>query len=317
MVGLKIIFAGTSDFAKVSLENLVKEKFNIVAVYTQPDKPAGRGQHLRASPVKDFAIQQSIPVYQPTTLRDPDAQQILRDLKPDLMIVAAYGLLLPKAVLTIPRLGCINIHGSLLPRWRGAAPIQRAILAGDPVTGITIMQMDEGLDTGDILLKSSCEIAIDETSETLFKRLAEMGAVLIVNALHEIEKESLFPTPQDPTLTCHAPKLSKAEALIHWQNSAVEIDRAIRAFNPWPVAHSCLDGELVRIWKALPFGESPKNIAPGTITSLTHDAVNVATGNGLLAVTRLQFAGGKPLEVSAILHAKSEKFSVGKQFGAG
>ena len=313
---LRIIFAGTAEFAKVSLENLVKQNLNIVAVYTQPDKPAGRGQHLRASPVKTFAVEHHIPVYQPATLRDPEAEKMLQTLKPDLMVVAAYGLLLPKAVLAIPSLGCINIHASLLPRWRGAAPIQRAILAGDKVTGITIMQMNEGLDTGDILLQSSCEISSEETSETLFKRLAEMGAELIVNAIDAIQKKKVLPIPQDSALACHAAKLTKAEALINWGNPAVQIEQAIRAFYPWPIAYSYLEGELVRIWKANISSESSKEASPGTILSLRKDAIHVATGKGILAIRQLQFAGGKPLDVSAVLHAKSEKFAVGKRFGS-
>lgn len=251
---MRIVFAGTPEFAKTALARLVEEHFNLVAVYTAPDRPAGRGRQLHMSAVKTFALSHTIPIYQPTTLRDPIEQQKLSDLKPDIMVVAAYGLLLPKPVLSIPKYGCINIHASLLPRWRGAAPIQRAIMAGDKITGITIMQMDEGLDTGDILLQTPYEIDNDETSETLFHRLAQIGAQSLVDALKSIEKNTTHPTPQEPELACYATKMTKAEALIDWQNTAIQLDRNIRAFNPWPVAYSYLENELIRIWKAIPVG---------------------------------------------------------------
>lgn len=312
---MNIIFAGTPEFAKTALWQLMEENFTILAVYTAPDKPKGRGQHLQPSPVKAFALEQHIPVYQPTTLKDPTAEQTLRELKPDIMVVAAYGLLLPKAVLSIPVFGCINIHASLLPRWRGAAPIQRAIMAGDSLTGITIMQMDEGLDTGDILLQTTCKIAPDETSETLFKRLAQMGATTLTAALSAIVKGNLTHIPQNADLACYATKINKAEALIDWENSAVQLDRNIRAFNPWPVAYSYLDNELVRIWQAAVLTSSSENALPGTIISTPADAIHVATGAGVLAISELQFSGGKRLPVKAILHAKPEKFSVGKRFG--
>lgn len=313
---MKIIFAGTPEFAKTALDRLVEEHFDVIAVYTAPDKPAGRGRHLHMSAVKTFATSHSIPIYQPTTLRDSIEQQKLRDLNPDIMVVAAYGLLLPKPVLSIPKYGCINIHASLLPRWRGAAPIQRAIMAGDEITGITIMQMDEGLDTGDILLQTPYQMDNDETSETLFNRLAQIGAQALFDALKTIEKNNAHPTPQKPELSCYATKISKAEALIDWGNSAAQLDRNIRAFNPWPVAYSYLDNELIRIWKATPIDNcQDMHMLPGTIVGTTQDAIQVLTGEGVLSLTELQFAGGKRLAVNAILHAKPEKFAVGKRWG--
>lgn len=311
---MRIIFAGTSDFAKVALESLLNARFNMVAVYTQPDRPAGRGQQLKMSPVKCFAQEYQIPIYQPITLRDATAQQTLQDLKPDVMVVAAYGLLLPKTVLSIPPLGCMNIHASLLPRWRGAAPIQRAIMAGDEVTGITIMQMDEGLDTGNILFKSIYPIAKDETSATLFDRLATLGGESIVTVLQRMQKKDLISVPQDDALACYAKKIHKTEACIDWQHTAIQLDRMIRAFNPWPVAYSYLDGEMVRIWKANPVFENQEPLVPGTIFLVNKESITVATGEGLLVISQVQFPGGKPLLIKDILNAKPQKFVVGKQF---
>ncbi len=312
---MKLIFAGTPEFAKTALSQLVKENLDILAVYTAPDKPKGRGQKLQMSPVKTLALEQHLPVYQPETLRDLATQQTLKDLNPDIMVVAAYGLLLPKAVLSIPRLGCINIHASLLPRWRGAAPIQHAIIAGDNTTGITIMQMNEGLDTGDILLQTHCEIRADETSETLFNRLAEVGAKAIVDALLAIEQKQLKAIPQNADLACYAAKLNKTDGLINWENSTTQLDRNIRAFNPWPVAYSYLNHELIRIWRAAPLPKPTNPMPPGTIIATTANAVHVATGDGALVLLELQFPGGKRLETRAILHAKPEKFMVGNRFG--
>jgi methionyl-tRNA formyltransferase len=312
----KIIFAGTPEFACTALKALVAAKFNVCAVYTQPDKPAGRGRQLRNSPVKSFAIEQGLPVYQPAALRDPAVQKTLSDLKPDLMIVAAYGLLLPPAVLTIPPLGCINIHASLLPKWRGAAPIQRAIMAGDTTTGITLMQMDVGLDTGAILLQAPCEIHAEETSAALFERLAVLGADTLLKGLDALQKNTLRPKLQDETFASYAAKISKSEGLINWENSAAQLDRIIRAFNPWPVAYSYLEGDLIRIWRAKALSASSASIdrdAPGAIVAISQDAIQVATGEGGLMLYELQMAGGKRLSVAEILHAKPEKFAVGKR----
>lgn len=306
---MKIIFAGTPEFAKTALVKLLESKCNLVAVYTQPDRPAGRGQHLQSSPVKAFAMQHAIPVYQPASLRDLDAQKILAELKPDLLVVAAYGLILPQAVLSIPTFGCINIHASLLPRWRGAAPVQRAIMAGDKQTGITIMQMDEGLDTGEMLLQVPCEITQKETSESLLLRLADMGAKGMIEAIAQIEKNTLNPLKQDSEEATYAVKISKSEALVDWKASAIQLDRCIRAFNPWPVAYSYLDGERVRIWRAKPIMEDSHSAQPGTIVSITENSIQVATGEGRLALEILQFPGGKPMDVKTLLRAKAQKIT--------
>lgn len=310
---MKIIFAGTPEFAKIALVHLIASKYNVIAVYTQPDRPAGRGRQLQASPVKTFAQEHHIPVHQPITLRDSNAQKTFAELKPDLMVVAAYGLLLPKDILNIPTFGCINIHASLLPRWRGAAPIQHAIMAGDVRTGITIMQMDEGLDTGDSLLQMPCEIHAKETSATLLARLSEIGSEAVIQVIEDIKTNRLQPVKQDANLATYAVKINKSEALINWELSAAQLDRNIRAFNPWPIAHSHLESELVRIWQATPLTQ-PTTALPGTIVETTLDAVYVATGSGLLAVEKVQFAGGKLLDIKDVLHAKADKFKVGKRF---
>ncbi|MDX1811781.1 MAG: methionyl-tRNA formyltransferase, partial [Gammaproteobacteria bacterium] len=242
---MKIIYAGTPEFAAVALRALLKTSHEIIAVYTQPDRPAGRGRKLTPSAVKQVALEHNIPVYQPASLKDESAQQELANLNADIMVVAAYGLLLPKAVLDIPIRGCLNIHGSLLPRWRGAAPIQRAIEAGDAETGITIMQMDVGLDTGDMLLKKSCEITDADTTATLHDKLAELGGAAIVEALDLLEKNALPAEKQDDAQAVYAHKLNKAEAVVNWNESAAIIQRKIRAFNPWPVAQTVYDEKVL------------------------------------------------------------------------
>jgi methionyl-tRNA formyltransferase len=252
---LNIIFAGTPAFAAVTLDALIHSKHSIQAVYTQPDRRAGRGQKLLSSPVKERALRYDLPVYQPIHLRHPDDQQVMAAIKADVMIVVAYGLLLPKAVLQMPHFGCINVHASLLPRWRGAAPIQRAILAGDKKTGITIMQMDEGLDTGPMLYSTACPIEERDTSETLHTRLAQMGAEAVLKTLEQLE--TIKPVLQDNTMATYAHKISKEEAVLDWQLSADELDRTIRAFNPWPIAQTCLGEQTVRIWEAIVIEGTP------------------------------------------------------------
>lgn len=313
MSSLRIAFAGTPAFALPSLEALLNSQHKIVAVYTQPDRPAGRGRELTASPVKQLAIKYAIPVHQPLSLKDPREQGLLQSMQLDLMVVIAYGLLLPSAVLTAPRLGCLNIHASLLPRWRGAAPIQRAILAGDKNTGITIMQMNEGLDTGGMLLQQSCPILPTDTSETLHVRLAQLGASTILSALDSLQTAGLVATAQDENAACYAAKLTKQEGQINWQHSAVEIERAIRAYNPWPVAYTYLDKQTLRVWQAQVLPGST-NIAPGSIIHVSKDGVDVATGQGILQLQMLQFPGGKPLLVSEVLHAKHCPLVAGYSF---
>ncbi|MDR9424677.1 MAG: methionyl-tRNA formyltransferase, partial [Marinobacter sp.] len=247
---MRIVFAGTPDFAATALKALLKAGHDIVGVYSQPDRPAGRGRKLVPGPVKQVALDADIPVFQPLSLKSEDAQQELAALKPDVMIVAAYGLILPKAVLDIPTHGCLNIHASLLPRWRGAAPIHRAIAAGDTQTGITIMQMDEGLDTGDMLLKVTTPIRSDDTGGSLHDRLADLGGEAIVEALNQLARGDLGPEPQNDNEACYAHKLSKEEGHIDWQRSAADIERLVRAFNPWPGTFTDLGDQRIRIHMA-------------------------------------------------------------------
>lgn len=302
---MRIVFAGTPEFALPGLDALLAGPHEVVAVYTQPDRPAGRGRKLTASPVKLRALAQGVPVEQPSTLRDTQVFERLRDYRPDLMVVAAYGLILPPAVLELPTHGCINIHASLLPRWRGAAPIQRALLAGDARTGVTLMQMATGLDTGDMLLRESCPIDADDTAQSLHDRLAVMGAGLLTDGIDALLAGQLRPEPQDESLATHAAKLSKAEAQIDWQLSAVHLDRCVRAFNPWPVAHTSLDGQTLRIWMSAVANQDSVGERPGTVVQESAAGMDVATGEGLLRILRLQLPGGRPLEAREFLAGHS------------
>jgi methionyl-tRNA formyltransferase len=290
---LKIIFAGTPAFAVAALETLLAQGFDVTAVLTQPDRPAGRGMRLAPSPVKQLAVQHDLPVLQPQTLKDVTIQCELAAYAADVMVVAAYGLILPQEVLGLPRHGCLNIHASLLPRWRGAAPIQRAILAGDRETGITIMQMDAGLDTGDMLLKKSCPITEYDNAQTLHDKLAALGAECIVEVLRLLEQNRLAPTPQDNTLATYALKLNKAEAQIDWTANAEHIANAVRAYNPFPGATTSLNATPIKIWRASmrhePGGE------PGTVLSVEKEGVVVACGRGALCLEVLQRSGAKAL----------------------
>lgn len=310
---MRIVFAGTPEFAAQHLQALLEAGRQVVAVYTQPDRPAGRGQKLMPSPVKQLALEHGIPVFQPQTLRDPAAQAELAALQPDLMVVVAYGLILPQVVLDIPRLGCINSHASLLPRWRGAAPIQRAVEAGDAESGVTVMQMEAGLDTGPMLLKVSTPIGAQDTGGTLHDRLAELGARAIVEAVDGLEAGTLKGQAQDDALACYAHKLSKDEARLDWSRPAVELERQIRALHPWPICHSSLSGEAVKVHAAqLADGTG----APGTILDAGKDGLRVACGQGALLLTRLQLPGGKPLAFSDLYNSRREQFAAGLVFGA-
>lgn len=310
---MRIVFAGTPEFAAQHLRALLEAGRQVVAVYTQPDRPAGRGQKLMPSPVKQLAMTHNIPVYQPQTLRDPAAQAELAALQPDLMVVVAYGLILPQAVLDTPRLGCINSHASLLPRWRGAAPIQRAVEAGDAESGVTVMQMEAGLDTGPMLLKVTTPISAEDTGGTLHDRLAELGARAIVEAVDGLEAGTLKGQAQDDALACYAHKLSKDEARLDWSRPAVELERQIRALHPWPICHSGLSGEAVKVHAAqLADGSG----APGTILDAGKDGLRVACGQGALLLTRLQLPGGKPLAFSDLYNSRREQFAAGLVFGA-
>jgi methionyl-tRNA formyltransferase len=290
---LKVVFAGTPGFALPSLRTLLGSEHEILAVYTQPDRGAGRGRKIQPSPVKQYALNQNIAIRQPLTLKD--GAHALQALSPDLMVVVAYGLLLPGNILDIPRFGCINVHASLLPRWRGAAPIQRAILSGDPVTGISIMQMDIGLDTGDILLQKDCEIAPADTGGTLHDKLAVLGANALLEVINDLAQKISDARAQRPVDATYAQKLAKAEAQINWSNDAVQIDRQIRAYNPWPVAFTHWEGKVLRIWKAHRVGGS--SIArPGTVVRSAADGIDVATGASIIRLKQLQLAGKNIVE---------------------
>lgn len=313
-MNLKIAFAGTPEFAEEILQSLIHASANIVGVFTKPDKPKGRGQKLEISPVKQLALRHNLAVFQPKSLRDAASQNLLRDLNPDIFIVVAYGLILPKEILAIPKYGCINVHASLLPRWRGAAPIQHSILAGDSLTGITIMQMDEGLDTGDILAQYPCPIEIHETSGSLYKRLTEIGSKLLISNLDKIEHRKIHPEKQENEYANYASKIRKEDAKIDWTNSAIILDRKIRAFNPWPVAYTTIDGQTLRIFASLP-KESLIQFLPGTILQANSKGIEVATGEGILKLIELQLPGGKRLSAAALLNGKPELFRTGTVLG--
>lgn len=307
---LRIVFAGTPQFAADHLAALLAAGHQIVGVLTQPDRPAGRGQKLTPSPVKVLAEQHSLPLAQPLRLTTPEAQQQLAEWQPELLVVVAYGLLLPPAVLEMPRLGCINVHGSLLPRWRGAAPIQRAIEAGDSESGVTIMQMDEGLDTGAMLLKRSCPIHADDTSQTLFERLAALGPQALLEALPLLAAGQLPAEAQDHSLATYAHKLSKEEALLDWRQPATVLERRIRAFHPWPGARMALNAEAIKIASAqLATGQG----AAGTVLNISAKGLEVACGDGSLLFNQLQRAGKPPQRLADILNGNANLFHAGQQ----
>ncbi len=307
---LRIIFAGTPDFAARHLDALLSSEHQIVGVFTQPDRPAGRGKKLMPSPVKVLAEKKGLPVFQPASLRPQDNQQLVADLNADIMVVVAYGLILPKAVLEMPRLGCINVHGSLLPRWRGAAPIQRSLWAGDSETGVTIMQMDVGLDTGDMLYKLSCPITAEDTSATLYDKLAQLGPQGLIETLRQLAEGRAQPQVQDEVLATYAEKLTKEEARIDWSLSACELERCIRAFNPWPMSYLIIDEQPVKVWKASVL-DRQSNAAPGTIIDATKQGIQVATGEGVLNLESLQPAGKKAMSAQDLLNSRREWFTPG------
>lgn len=301
---LRIVFAGTPDFSVPPLRALLASPHEVVAVYTQPDRPAGRGRKLAASPVKQMAGANGIPVHQPPTLKNDEAVAGLAALRPDLMVVVAYGLLLPQRVLDVPRLGCVNIHASLLPRWRGAAPIQRAILAGDDRTGVAIMRMEAGLDTGPVYLARETSIRPGESAGELHDRLSQLGADALMEALPGIADGSLAPRPQQDADASYAHKIEKAEGLVDWHVPAVQIQRQVRAFNPWPVAFTTLDGEPLRIWEAEVAPDFSAGDRPGRVIRAGRDGIHVATGQGVLAVTRLQQAGKRAMSAAEFVNAR-------------
>lgn len=312
---LRVVFGGTPDFAAHHLDALIAAGCQLVGVFTQPDRPAGRGKKLTPSPVKELAQGHGLPVFQPASLKDPDAQRLLTDLAPDLFVVVAYGLLLPRAVLDIPRHGCINVHASLLPRWRGAAPIQRAIEAGDSLTGITIMGMDVGLDTGDMLRKVSCPIAADDTGGSLHDKLAALGPPALLATIADIARGETHPEKQDDSLATYAAKISKQEAEIDWRGDAIVIDRRIRAFNPFPVAYTLLAGEPLRIWRAAPV-TTDHSATPGTLLAVDDDSVTLACGHGALRLLEVQLPGKKRMPMAELLRGNPRLFAPGQRLGS-
>ena len=310
---MRIVFAGTPEFAAEHLKALLNSEHEIVAVYTQPDRPAGRGQKLMPSPVKQLAVAHEIPVYQPATLRDPVAQAELAALKPDLMVVVAYGLILPQVVLDIPALGCINSHASLLPRWRGAAPIQRAVQAGDVESGVTVMRMEAGLDTGPMLLKVATPISAEDTGGSLHDLLAQLGPQAVLQAIAGLADGSLHGEVQDEAQANYAHKLNKDEARLDFSRPAVELERLVRAFHPWPICHTVLNGEVIKVHAAqLAEGSG----VPGTILAADKQGLTVACGEGALRLTRLQLPGGKPLAFADLYNSRREQFAAGQVLGA-
>ena len=297
----KIVFAGTPDFSVACLSALLGADIDLVGVYTQPDRAAGRGKKLAQSPVKQKALEAGLAVFQPAHFKHQSARNSLRDLKPDLMIVVAYGLILPQSVLDIPRLGCVNIHASLLPRWRGAAPIQRAIEAGDAQSGVCLMQMNKGLDTGPLIACSSTDLRPDETGGSLHDTLANLGAGLMRDKLQSILNQQIKPTPQAEQGVCYAHKLTKAEAQIDWRMSALAIHNKIRAFNPWPTTSTHINGQQIRLHQATVLAPE-SNYLPGELIGLGRDGIDIQTGDGILRVTQLQKPGGKSLNARDFLN---------------
>lgn len=298
---LRVLFAGTPEFAAVTLRALLASPFEVCGVYTQPDRPAGRGRKLTASPVKALALEHGLPVEQPPTLKDAAAQARLAAYGADVMVVVAYGLLLPKAVLETPRLGCVNVHGSLLPRWRGAAPIHRAVLAGDGETGVTIMQMDVGLDTGPMLSKATTPIGPGDTTADLHDRLAALGAGLLVETLGALAAGTARSEAQDNALASYAAKLSKEEGRIDWTRPAAELARQVRAFNPFPVAFTEWHGGNLRLWRAEAI--AGRGGEPGQVVAAGREGIDIATGDGVLRITELQPPGKRPMGAGEFLNA--------------
>ena len=313
-MALNIVFAGTPEFAAEHLQTLIDSEHNVIAVYSQPDRPAGRGRKLVASPVKALALEHEIPVFQPVNFKSDEAVAELARLSADLMVVVAYGLILPQVVLDTPKLGCINVHASLLPRWRGAAPIHRSLLAGDVKTGVTIMQMDKGLDTGDMLVTTECDILSTDTSEVLHDRLISIGGPALVEACKQLETGTARPEKQDDSLANYAHKLEKSEGLINWQENAETICRKIRGLTPWPGAYTHWQGDTVRIHQAQALDASSANV-PGTILAMSKAGIDVAASQGSVLIETLQMPGKKAMSAADVLNARKAQFEVEPYFG--
>ena len=309
---LRIVFAGTPDFAARHLAALLSSEHEVIAVYTQPDRPAGRGKKLTASPVKNIALENNIPVYQPVNFKSDETKQELANLNADLMIVVAYGLLLPKQVLETPKLGCINVHGSILPRWRGAAPIQRSIWAGDAETGVTIMQMDEGLDTGDMLSIATLPIEATDTSASMYEKLAELGPQALLDCLNDIAAGNAVTVKQDDEQANYAKKLSKEEAQIDWSMDAAAIERCVRAFNPWPMSHFSIEDNHIKVWQTR-VEKMTTDKPAGTIIKADKTGIYVVTGQDVLVLETIQIPGKRAMAVQDILNSRAAWFEVGTQ----
>lgn len=310
---LRIGFAGTPDFAASHLEVLIQAGYNILGVYTQPDRPVGRGKQPKPSPVKTLALASNLPIFQPQSLKNDEVQMQLQGLNLDVLVIVAYGLILPQDVIDLPRFGCINVHASLLPRWRGAAPIERALLAGDKETGITIMQMDASLDTGDILLSKATPIEVGDNSSSLTARLTTLGKNALLAVLHQIQSRSVLPQRQNNALSTYASKLTKEEALITWNRDAKEIQRQINAFYPRSPAYCFYNGQQLRIIQASPQSESLPTIS-GTIVKISHEGVKVSCKNSCLLITRIQLPGKTEISIKDFLNGHTNYFLPGKLF---
>lgn len=310
---MRVVFAGTPDFAASHLAALLEAGQQVVGVLTQPDRPAGRGKRLQASPVKQRALAADIPVFQPASLRNSAARESLSALKPDVLVVVAYGLILPAAVLEIPAHGCLNVHASLLPRWRGAAPIQRAIEAGDARSGVTIMQMDAGLDTGDMLATAGCDIDGDTTAGSLHDRLAALGAPLLLSVLEDLPAACERAVQQDDANATYAGKIHKEEAGMDWTLPAYVVARRVRTFNPFPVAYTFINGERIKVWHARAL-DIAHDAAPGTLLQSSESSLLVACGSGALAIDELQFPGGRPLPAVELMKSRSSLLAPGQRF---
>lgn len=306
---LKIVFAGTPEFAALHLQALIDSEHDVIAVYSQPDRPAGRGKKLQSSEVKRLALKFAIPVFQPQSLKTVESQLALAKLQADIMVVVAYGLILPASILNTPKLGCLNVHGSLLPKWRGAAPIQRSIWAGDSETGVTVMQMDEGLDTGAMLFKHSLTISKEDTSASMYQKLAEIGPKALLETLANLTE--LTPQIQDNELASYAKKLSKEESKIDWGLPAEQLERNIRAFNPWPVAFFTLNDSNIKVYASDVIKHENSDVPAGQIIKSDLHGILVATGNESLLLTKLQLPGKRPMAVADVLNGRADWFTVG------
>lgn len=311
MSSLRVVFAGTPDFAAMSLQAVLNSQHQVIQVLTQPDRPQGRGKKVVFSDTKQLALDHDITVWQPQSLRSPEVVEQLKALQPDVLVVVAYGLIIPPEVLAIPKFGCLNVHGSLLPRWRGAAPIHRAIQAGDAETGATIMLMDEGLDTGPMLHKVSTPITADDTGGSLYQRVAQQGAEALVKVLDNLEHYIAHQVSQDDSQATYAHKLTKAEGALDWQKSAQELARQVRAFNPWPVAWAQLENNTLRVWAA---EANNQEGTPGEIISASEAGIEVACAQGSLLITSLQMPGKKRLTAQEVLNGHGDLFAVGNRF---